>query len=68
LVLGITGSGGFISQPLGVVVIGGLFSSTILTLIIVPVLYRLIEGRKERKALKKTLKSKPVKAAKAKTA
>ena len=53
LVLGITGSGGFISQPLGVVVIGGLFSSTILTLIIVPVLYRLIEGRKERKALKK---------------
>ncbi len=68
LVLGITGSGGFISQPLGVVVIGGLFSSTILTLIIVPVLYRLIEGRKERKALKKTIKSKPVKAAKAKTA
>jgi len=68
LVLGITGSGGFISQPLGVVVIGGLFSSTILTLIIVPVLYRLIEGRKERKALKKATKSKPAKAAKAKTA
>jgi HAE1 family hydrophobic/amphiphilic exporter-1 len=68
LVLGITGSGGFISQPLGVVVIGGLFSSTILTLIIVPVLYRLIEGRKERKALKKTLKSKPLKVTKAKTA
>jgi HAE1 family hydrophobic/amphiphilic exporter-1 len=57
LVLGITGSGGFISQPLGVVVIGGLFSSTILTLIIVPVLYRLIEGRKERKALKKAAKA-----------
>jgi HAE1 family hydrophobic/amphiphilic exporter-1 len=68
LVLGITGSGGFISQPLGVVVIGGLFSSTILTLIIVPVLYRLIEGRKERKALKNATKSKSVKAAKAKTA
>ena len=67
LVLGITGSGGFISQPLGVVVIGGLFSSTILTLIIVPVLYRLIEGRKERKALKKATKSKPAKAIKAKT-
>ena len=53
LVLGITGSGGFISQPLGVVVIGGLFSSTILTLIIVPVLYRLIEGRKLKRQLKK---------------
>jgi len=68
LVLGITGSGGFISQPLGVVVIGGLFSSTILTLIIVPVLYRLIEGRKERKALKKAAKAKPAKAVKAQTA
>jgi HAE1 family hydrophobic/amphiphilic exporter-1 len=53
LVLGITGSGGFISQPLGIVVIGGLFSSTILTLVIVPVLYRLIEGRKEKRALKR---------------
>lgn len=53
LALGFTGSGGFISQPLGIVVIGGLFSSTILTLVIVPVLYRLVEGRKERKAQKK---------------
>jgi len=57
LALGFTGSGGFISQPLGVVVIGGLFSSTILTLVIVPVLYRLIEARKERKAAKKLNKS-----------
>ncbi len=42
--LGITGQGGFISQPLAVVVIGGLISSTLLTLILVPVLYRLVEG------------------------
>ncbi|MEY3933667.1 MAG: hypothetical protein RLZZ606_266 [Actinomycetota bacterium] len=56
LALGFTGSGGFISQPLGIVVIGGLFSSTILTLVIVPVLYRLVEGRKERKAQKKLAK------------
>jgi HAE1 family hydrophobic/amphiphilic exporter-1 len=56
LALGFTGSGGFISQPLGIVVIGGLFSSTILTLVIVPVLYRLVEGRKERKAKKKLAK------------
>ena len=57
LALGFTGSGDFISQPLGVVVIGGLFSSTILTLVIVPVLYRLVEGRKERKANKKIAKA-----------
>lgn len=52
MAIGITGSGGFISQPLAIVVIGGLFSSTLLTLIIVPVLYWLIEGGKERKSLK----------------
>ncbi|MFM1995437.1 MAG: hypothetical protein RLZZ610_954 [Actinomycetota bacterium] len=51
LAFGITG-GGFISQPLAIVVIGGLVSSTALTLVIVPVLYWLIEGRKERKTLK----------------
>ena len=33
--------GGFIGAPLAVVVIGGLFTSTILTLILVPVLYSL---------------------------
>jgi HAE1 family hydrophobic/amphiphilic exporter-1 len=57
LAFGITG-GGFISQPLAIVVIGGLVSSTALTLVIVPVLYWLIEGRKERKALKGPKKSK----------
>lgn len=57
MALGITGGGGFISQPLAVVVIGGLFSSTILTLVIVPVLYWLVEGRKERKAVRKEKKA-----------
>lgn len=52
MALGITGSGGFISQPLAIVVIGGLFSSTVLTLVIVPVLYWLVEGRKDRRAAK----------------
>ena len=56
MALGITGGGGFISQPLAVVVIGGLFSSTVLTLVIVPVLYWLVEGRKERKAARKASK------------
>lgn len=55
MALGLTGGGGFISQPLAIVVIGGLISSTALTLILVPVLYRLVEGRRERKALQKTL-------------
>ena len=52
MALGFTGGGGFISQPLAIVVIGGLFSSTVLTLVIVPTLYWIIEGRKDRKALK----------------
>ncbi|WP_125609984.1 efflux RND transporter permease subunit [Specibacter cremeus] len=50
MALGVTGGGGFISQPLAIVVIGGLVSSTALTLVLVPVLYRLVEGRKERRA------------------
>ena len=54
MALGLTGGGGFISQPLAIVVIGGLISSTALTLILVPVLYRLVEGRRERKALQKS--------------
>ena len=41
--LGVTGGGVFISKPLAVVVIGGLVSSTFLTLILVPVLYDLVE-------------------------
>ncbi len=47
--LGLTGGGAFISQPLAVVVIGGLVSSTVLTLLLVPVLYLLIERRGERR-------------------
>ncbi|MBB5832709.1 efflux RND transporter permease subunit [Brachybacterium aquaticum] len=52
MALGITGNGGFIAQPLAVVVIGGLISSTLLTLVIVPVLYRMTEGPGERRRLR----------------
>ena len=52
MAMGLTGNSGFISQPLAIVVIGGLFSSTLLTLILVPTLYWLVEGRKERKAIR----------------
>jgi HAE1 family hydrophobic/amphiphilic exporter-1 len=48
--LGITGHGGFISQPLAIIVIGGLVSSTLLTLLVLPVLYYLVEGAAERRA------------------
>jgi HAE1 family hydrophobic/amphiphilic exporter-1 len=53
MALGPTGSGGFISQPLAIVVIGGLVSSTLLTLVLVPTRYTMIEGRRERRATKR---------------
>ncbi|MFD9210281.1 efflux RND transporter permease subunit [Streptomyces sioyaensis] len=56
MALSITGDGGFISQPLAVVVIGGLITSTLLTLLLVPTLYAMIELRKERRAKKKARK------------
>ncbi|MFD1537849.1 efflux RND transporter permease subunit [Nonomuraea guangzhouensis] len=48
MALGITGGGGFISKPLAIVVIGGLISSTLLTLVLVPTLYTMVESRKEK--------------------
>jgi HAE1 family hydrophobic/amphiphilic exporter-1 len=53
MALGITGEGGFIAQPLAVVVIGGLVTSTLLTLLLVPTLYAMVELRKERRAKKR---------------
>ncbi|KOT78812.1 hydrogenase expression protein [Streptomyces rimosus subsp. pseudoverticillatus] len=53
MALSVTGDGGFISQPLAVVVIGGLITSTLLTLLLVPTLYAMIELRKERRAAKR---------------
>ena len=57
MAFGLTGNSGFISQPLAIVVIGGLFSSTLLTLILVPTLYWLVEGRKDRKQLRAARKA-----------
>ncbi|MEU1536719.1 efflux RND transporter permease subunit [Actinacidiphila glaucinigra] len=56
MALGVTGEGGFIAQPLAVVVIGGLLTSTLLTLLLVPTLYTMVEIRKERRAKRKALK------------
>ncbi|MGV9629635.1 efflux RND transporter permease subunit [Streptomyces sp. NPDC003487] len=59
MALGITGEGGFIAQPLAVVVIGGLITSTLLTLLLVPTLYAMLELRKERRAKKRAAKREP---------
>ncbi|MFI7008138.1 efflux RND transporter permease subunit [Streptomyces sp. NPDC050145] len=56
MALGVTGEGGFIAQPLAVVVIGGLITSTLLTLLLVPTLYAMLELRKERRAAKRAAK------------
>ncbi|WP_328461892.1 efflux RND transporter permease subunit [Actinoplanes sp. NBC_00393] len=56
MALGLTGEGGFISRPLAIVVIGGLVSSTILTLVLVPTLYTMVENRKEKSRAKRAAK------------
>ncbi|MFE3792784.1 efflux RND transporter permease subunit [Streptomyces goshikiensis] len=60
MALGVTGEGGFISQPLAVVVIGGLVSSTLLTLLLVPTLYTMVELRGERRRAKREARRAPV--------
>jgi HAE1 family hydrophobic/amphiphilic exporter-1 len=47
LVLGFS-EGSIIAAELGTVVVGGLFTSTLLTLIVVPVVYSLLDGLKRR--------------------
>ncbi|MBN8756282.1 MULTISPECIES: CusA/CzcA family heavy metal efflux RND transporter [Variovorax] len=46
-----TGTGAEVQQPLATVVIGGILSSTALTLLVLPVLYRLAHGRDEEEAV-----------------
>ena len=40
-----TGIGSEVQRPLATVVIGGIISSTLLTLVVLPALYRLVHGR-----------------------
>jgi HAE1 family hydrophobic/amphiphilic exporter-1 len=42
------GEGSELRRPMALTVIGGLVASTVLTLVIIPVVYRLVEGGKER--------------------
>ncbi|MFX3625631.1 MAG: efflux RND transporter permease subunit [Ectobacillus sp.] len=55
LAIGIEG-GGLISKGLGVTVIGGLISSTLLTLVIVPIVYETLMKLRNRKSSLKTKK------------
>ena len=48
------GGGGNGSGGLAVVVIGGLFTSTLLTLVLLPTLYAWIEGRAQRRLAQPT--------------
>ena len=43
------GSGTLLAAELAVVVIGGLFSSTLLTLVVIPVIYSLVDGLRHRR-------------------
>jgi cobalt-zinc-cadmium resistance protein CzcA len=45
-----TGIGSEVQRPLATVVIGGILTSTLLTLIVLPALYRLVHGMKETSA------------------
>jgi cobalt-zinc-cadmium resistance protein CzcA len=48
--LAATGPGSELQRPLAVVVIGGLFTSTLLTLVLLPALYAWLEERLEKRA------------------
>ncbi|MEE9325617.1 MAG: efflux RND transporter permease subunit [Dehalococcoidia bacterium] len=54
LALGLGGRSGFIGAELAWVVIGGLITSTLLTLVVIPVVYSLLEGRKGHRAVAET--------------
>jgi HAE1 family hydrophobic/amphiphilic exporter-1 len=56
MAIGLTGGGAFISQPLALVVIGGLVTSTLMTLIVVPVLYRFEARAHDQRAARREVR------------
>jgi HAE1 family hydrophobic/amphiphilic exporter-1 len=55
LSLGI-GSGGELQAPMGITVIGGLLFSTIITLVVVPVIYTIMDDRHIKRTARKAEK------------
>jgi cobalt-zinc-cadmium resistance protein CzcA len=51
-----TGAGAEVQRPLATVVIGGILSSTFLTLVLIPVLYDWVEGRTRRSVAEENLR------------
>jgi heavy metal efflux system protein len=61
LPMAVSGSAGAeVQRPLATVVIGGLISATLLTLLVVPVLYYIVETRSEKRRKRKGLGSTPL--------
>lgn len=61
LPMAISGSAGAeVQRPLATVVIGGLFSATFLTLVVIPVLYALVESLAERRISRTTITITPL--------
>ena len=48
-----TGVGAEVQRPLATIVVGGLFTSTVLTLLILPYLYLALERRREKRRQKR---------------
>jgi cobalt-zinc-cadmium resistance protein CzcA len=57
------GTGAEVQRPLATVVIGGLVTSTLLTLLVLPTLYSWIEGWQERRAARARTQPLPPQAA-----
>ena len=57
LALGL-GEGGETQSPMGRAIIGGVLTSTLLTLVVVPVLYSYLDGFTERRKARRMVRSK----------
>ncbi len=54
------GNGGEMISPMGVVIIGGLLFATLITLILIPVIYRILDVLKERRTVRRQKKAEVV--------
>ena len=62
------GEGGEILAPMGISIIGGLLTSTLLTLIVIPCMYKLVEERRDRSAERSAARAAEIAALEAKWA